>query len=1397
MAPTIPLTSGALLRTTLESGARPLELRLQSRLIDWLVAAFGRWPQVPLDAESPVAAARRATVDFLRHEADRRLTGIAALEVRQLEFSRAFAATFDPEARVTRLLDRAAELGASSSRVRGDRRALDRSMDSGAIEDRYSRRLGTEERDLSLCLGYLGKALVAHLDEHGTTTSLEERWKRAGLEAVLRPAFLYRGEPRVRLAAFQALAAAARALPSTIRQTMIEDDTVRRLYRTALDTTEDVWIQGEAIALVGLLSPGAIREVLQRRLGSPAPGDDLFVRARAVRMLGALASEDASLGGLLIPVSNDPSPFVRQALAAAALDAGARDAGVILPVLLFEDPCPEVRAAALFAVMNRPGVVSEECVMEWVGRCIATAEHPTVLRTAFRMAADQAAAIPLSVDPFRWNSGLSAIIESRLGQLADPALRRSAAEALERIWVCSKPAVTRLHDSLTELARGVTPGGAVRVPRDWLSDLSEGEVGRVMAVASQRDFSLSLESGFMGPRLWRGHRFGFRTWRLLHELAHPSPDKRQAHSHTIGRHFRGTQHAPSGILAELAATRVPGEPLHVAAEGGDRNFLPLVDEVLSSLEGVSPGQVKIFTCEGVTFITPPGSLFRRLRARIALTRHFARYAALRNWREGSREAPDSYVRALEALGFDLEFVPHRGVPEGVQLPVAAKFLPAFLPGSFSELWIELKDYFLSSYANTPLELVLFTSAIALGFLTKQVSAQVAARRARSKIPLVIGGWGTRGKSGTERLKAALFNALGAGVVSKTTGCEAMLLVSRPFGRLHEMFLYRPYDKATIWEQHEMLCLAAELETDVFLWECMALNPDYVELLQQQWVTDDLSTLTNAYPDHEDIQGPAGIDIPAVMTRFIPVGKLLITSEEEMLPILACSAGRSRTAVRTVDWLDSALLAPDVLSRFPYAEHPANIALVLRMATELGIEEDFALKEMADRVVPDLGVLKVYPMATVRGRRLDFANGMSANEKKASVENWMRLGFDRHDRYRDPGTFVTVVVNNRADRVPRSRVFSGVIVNDMPADRYVFIGSNLEGLMGYTREAFEKRALQFSLHSGLAGAPTAEEVLDGIARSLRIPFREEHVRERLEAALRSLGINLPPEKVEPCLLDPAVLEAALQDGPHAPLAAAIRLEAERELSELAQLQALRGRIAAAATDAERRRLDETMREQVWTWYASRVHVVKDHGATGDQILENLVQITPPGLVNHVMGIQNIKGPGLDFVYRWQAWETCQRACARLKSPVPSDFEEGLRTLRATGAFGVLGQESVRETLLWVKTRPLAQREGVQASLELILQRLDAEVRHRESQPAGQPASSTLLEWIAGAFENFSEARDAIRRRKRALQIQKDLVQERISFERASRELSDLMKRQKGGWMVQELRAMLPTAGREDA
>ena len=145
---------------------------------------------------------------------------------------------------------------------------------------------------------------------------------------------------------------------------------------------------------------------------------------------------------------------------------------------------------------------------------------------------------------------------------------------------------------------------------------------------------------------------------------------------------------------------------------------------------------------------------------------------------------------------------------------------------------------------------------------------------------------------------------------------------------------------------------------VMLWECMALRPNLVELLEQDWMRDDLVTLTNAFPDHEDIQGPAGHDIATTISSFLPNRSVAITSEQEFLPFFRERARERETELDAVEAIEGDLWGQDLLDLFPYQEHPRNIALVARMAERLGVDRMLAVVTMAENVVPDLGVLRI-------------------------------------------------------------------------------------------------------------------------------------------------------------------------------------------------------------------------------------------------------------------------------------------------------------------------------------------------------------------------------------------------------------------------------------------------------
>lgn len=1345
----------------LEQGLDPRRVRVERALLDELVVAAEAWPEAPRgEGIDETARPLLRLVLLLAHRAETGAEGIYALRGRFGEFNRGYARAAGEEERREHVLKLAEALGADRRTLRGDRRAFARWFGRDAVADRYLHRHAAEERRLAFTLERLG-CLAGILLARSGGDDPTPLWRRLELERVALPLLAYDGDHRVRLAAFRALASAVRGLPRTLQEGAVGDATLQYIYRSALRSRQQAWVQCEALGLLESLSPRSLRDALSQRLGRGAEalheGDDLFVRRFAVGLLGANLQRLPDLHSLLVALLDDPSPAVRQRLPAALRGAPPARVLPLLGRLALEDGEPSVRAAALLELplqMERAGLF--EGITALLGRVLDEEADDFVLRVALKVAVE---GIPC-VDGTHWSEALLPAIH-RLHQTACVPVRRWAGEAREWFWLHADGEAHALFNELAPRFAAIRLGRGARPPS--LKGVASERLARVLSLIVRNDFGAELEPALLGSKVRRGERSGFRLWRLLHELRHPSPDKRQAHGHTGGRVYHGLTHAPSAILGELAETKVPGEPLHLAEEGGWRPYLPLVDQAISTLDQGWPTKpLTIVTAQGVTELEPPHGPLGRLLARARLTFGFLRFARLRNWREGHREPPAEYARALESLGFRLRFRPHAGAdgeawPED---PMVRRFFPAALVlPSWEELRRRGEEYFFSVYENTLFHLVLFTAAASGWFLGRHIWANQRMKRARTAIPLVIGGWGTRGKSGTERLKAALFNALGYGVVSKTTGCEAMFLHAHPFGRLREMFLFRPYDKATIWEQVNVVRLSAKLKSDVFLWECMGLTPSYVYILQRHWMRDDLSTITNTYPDHEDLQGPAGHDIPRVMTNFIPARSTLITSEEQMLPILREGAREVATGVVPVGWLEAGLLPPDILSRFPYEEHPYNIALVLAMAAELGIDADFALKEMADRVVADLGVLKTYPTSTIDGRELEFVMGMSANERLGAMGNWTRMGFDRHAIDIDPATWVVTVVNNRADRVPRSKVFASMLVKEVSADRHLLIGNNLQGLRGYIREAWEEEEGALALFDGeLDGELDARAVLERTARRLRVPLDESQVARRRDAMLDGLGIDSP----EGCE-EAATLSAFI----------------DQDREAMLQYRALVERIEGGERGSG---LERDFRAQAWRWFERTLVVVEEYHATGNQVIRRIVEATPPGLHARILGMQNIKGTGLDYVYRWQAWESCHAACGRLEDDDPARSEEGLRELAQFQGYGPLCELRVRECVERVRHRPHAQREEFQAELGQILSNLDRALADAALADARSGEGGGLISGVLEAIEAFLDAGDAVRRRKRADRIYRDLADQRISHDRAAVELQALNKRQKGGWLM---------------
>lgn len=1389
---TLPGDALNISRGEILTGLGELEQRLYGSLLEQCQAEYQRW----LRDKLPEQPGSRKTnwMAFLKLRLGEEMQALDHLRRAYAQFTRAINVSANPEDQQHLILDFAREMGATAADLKKDAAAFSRWFGADAVTDRYHRRHARHEQYAAFLLDRLGAIASQAVRAINLPKAQVAFWNLLQLEGLVKPILVHDGDSRLKLAAFRCLASVLSALSPEVQEEAVNDTTLQYIYRSALEHQQQVWIQCAALELLVTLSWASFERALQHRLHKPASGDDLFVRRRAVQLIAQHFNQLSCGQALVSRLFSDPSPFVRQVMPKVVIQATVSEAAPWWEQLVFKDPSPQVRAAAW---LEWPGLVLHPELREVALRLFRESrrheKNEFVLRVICRVAEQSTTELARRQDAFlqRWQSAARQVLLSLRCDAASVKVRRWASQALEFIWSECNPEARALRERFAEFARAIPRGRSRRLPAELTDDVEPAFLGRVWSVVCRQDYDVQLQATRRGYKVTRGHVFGFRWWRWWHELRHPSPDKRQAFPHTIGRLFDGQLHVPSAIMAELAQTKVPGEPLHISEEGGWRPYLPLLDEITSCVElGRSPQPFRIFTSEGTTTVRAPRG-WKRWRAVAKLTWHFRNFAEKRNWLDSMQEPATSYIRALKELGFKIRFDTYPD-EEGQLLPadpMVRRFFPGLLlPVSMTESWDRFRDYFVSLYQNSITELAVFTVAFAAIFFGLHCLFNARLKYWRKRIPLVVGGWGTRGKSGTERLKAALFNAIGLGVVSKTTGCEAMFLQAYPFGPMKEMFLFRPYDKATIWEQINVVRLAGHLKTDVMLWECMGLTPAYVRILQRSWMRDEFSTITNTYPDHEDLQGPAGINIPEVIGCFIPQKSTLITSEEQMLPVLATEAGQQQTALHPVTWLEAGLIPGDILQRFPYEEHPYNIALVLGLAERLGIDRDFALKEMADRVVPDLGVLKTYPVATLRTRRLEFTNGMSANERFGTISNWTRTGFDRQDYVNEPGVWLTTVVNNRADRVPRSQVFARILVNDLAADRHVLIGGNLNGLQGYIREAWSERAPQLSLWKDPARPIPAEgvKVLEQQAMQMRLPVKPELIQSHLRIMLSAQPQISDLEELLACWDKPEALKERLAPLSLGEIETGILNNLQHELRLWREYEGFAEQVGQARPE-QATALDQKFRELLQQWFQTKLIVVEDYYASGNQIIELITQHTPPGFLNRIMGIQNIKGTGLDFVYRWQAWQACYNAAQPLRAADKSVLtSQALAPLAAFQDYGVLCAEYVRDTIERIRNSGLPHPAHLLQELDGILERLNSTMEAIEQKmKSGGGKKGGWLTSVLMALEEFLDAGDAVRRRNQADRIYEDLIAERISRERAVTELQALTQRQKGGWLLKKL------------
>ncbi|MEM6430320.1 MAG: poly-gamma-glutamate synthase PgsB [Deinococcota bacterium] len=321
--------------------------------------------------------------------------------------------------------------------------------------------------------------------------------------------------------------------------------------------------------------------------------------------------------------------------------------------------------------------------------------------------------------------------------------------------------------------------------------------------------------------------------------------------------------------------------------------------------------------------------------------------------------------------------------------------------------------------------------IALGltsllFIYWYVDYNAHLRRVR-RIPLRIHVNGIRGKSTVTRLIAGILREAGYATLAKTTGSAARVI----HGDGSETPITR-YGAPTISEQINILRKHANPDLDALVIECMALDPEYQRISQQQIIEGNLSVITNVREDHQDVMGTSLAEIASSLSNTIAHHGTMITAEScpELQKILTQHADQLGSELI---YADATTVSEDDLTRFDYLAFKENIATGLAVAAKLGISREIALAGM-QRAQPDIGAVFLKEI-TVASTHMLWAPMFAVNDRESTV-----LGIEALSSHHSSEAVRVGILNNRLDRVVRAQQFAEIAALDLKLDYYITLGA---------------------------------------------------------------------------------------------------------------------------------------------------------------------------------------------------------------------------------------------------------------------------------------------------------------------------------------------------------------------
>ena len=327
----------------------------------------------------------------------------------------------------------------------------------------------------------------------------------------------------------------------------------------------------------------------------------------------------------------------------------------------------------------------------------------------------------------------------------------------------------------------------------------------------------------------------------------------------------------------------------------------------------------------------------------------------------------------------------------------------------------------------------------------------------NKIPIRIHVNGTRGKSSVTRLIGAGLREAKINAITKVTGTFPRLILAD--GKETKI---RRKAGANILEQLNIIKYAAQKKADALVIECMALQPIFQKITEEQMIRATIGVITNIRLDHLDVMGPTIREVGEALSETIPKNGILFTSEDKHIKFL-----QKKCQIKNAEFnraLSSSISDED-MQGFNYIEHKENVALAVDVCKHLGVDKETALKGMK-KMIPDEGVL-VKNTVIINDKRIYFYNAFAANDPESSVMIWNSISSTVKEAQ------LVFLLSIRHDRQSRA-IQLITLASTLTCDLIVLIGE--------TTDVIENKALSLGIpREKIVNKPwnTPEEIYNGL------------------------------------------------------------------------------------------------------------------------------------------------------------------------------------------------------------------------------------------------------------------------------------------------------------------------------